>query len=108
VREAYHKECNVSANNVFFLFSYLQAYLLSIFLLLARSAWSRADTPVIEIGDFGEKESMDYLDKRKIDKTVAKELYELVGGRIVDLNSVADKVLEGLSYEGMFDFNICI
>ncbi|CAG8651761.1 4208_t:CDS:2 [Ambispora gerdemannii] len=66
----------------------------------SRSAWSRADKPVMEIGDLSEKESMDYLiDKRKINSVEAKKLYELVGGRIVDLKSVAGKFLAGQSFE---------
>ncbi|CAG8551542.1 17209_t:CDS:2 [Acaulospora morrowiae] len=66
----------------------------------SRSAWSRADKPVIEIGDLGEKESIDYLvNKRKINSVEAKKLYELVGGRIVDLKSVAGKFLAGQSLE---------
>ncbi|CAG8485007.1 1073_t:CDS:2, partial [Scutellospora calospora] len=65
-----------------------------------RSAWSRADKPVMEIGDLSEKESIDYLiNKRKIDSVEAKKLYELVGGRIVDLKSVADKSLAGQKFE---------
>ena len=68
---------------------------------LARSAWSRADQPVIEIGDLSEKESMEYLtDKRKIDSVVAKKLYDLVGGRIVELKATADKFLARQSFEG--------
>ncbi|CAG8691285.1 2457_t:CDS:2, partial [Acaulospora colombiana] len=65
-----------------------------------RSAWSRADKPVMEIGDLSEKESMDYLvNKHKINSVEAKRLYQLVGGRIVDLKSVADKSLAGQSLE---------
>ncbi|CAG8690270.1 1286_t:CDS:2, partial [Ambispora leptoticha] len=68
--------------------------------MVSRSAWSRADKPVIEIGDLGEKESIDYLvNKRKINSVDAKKLYELVGGRIVDLKSVAGKFLAGQSLE---------
>jgi hypothetical protein len=63
---------------------------------------------VIEIGDFSEKESMEYLDKRKIDKTEAKKLYELVGGRIVDLKSVADKIHKGQTFDGIFSFDILL
>ena len=48
---------------------------------------------------------MEYLDKREIDKTEAKKLYELVGGRIVDLKSVADKFHKGQSFEGIFGFD---
>ncbi|EXX50928.1 hypothetical protein RirG_266150 [Rhizophagus irregularis DAOM 197198w] len=48
--------------------------------VLARSAWSRAKHPVIEIGDLGNEESMKYLTgKRKINEVEAKILYELVG-----------------------------
>ncbi|CAG8680093.1 7524_t:CDS:2, partial [Ambispora leptoticha] len=66
----------------------------------SRSAWSRADKPVMEIGDLSEKESIDYLiNKRKINSVEAKKLYELVGGRIVDLKSVAGKFLAGQSFE---------
>ncbi|RIA81229.1 P-loop containing nucleoside triphosphate hydrolase protein [Glomus cerebriforme] len=90
-------------------------YLQVIILILARSAWSRADKPVIEIGDLSEKESKDYLIKRctikeekegkiikmecKIKDEEVEKLYKLVGGRIVDLKSVADKFLAGQSLE---------
>ncbi|CAG8655736.1 10138_t:CDS:2, partial [Ambispora leptoticha] len=58
----------------------------------SRSAWSRADKPVIEIGDLSEEESMEYLiDKRKINSVEAKKLYDLVGGRILELKATADK-----------------
>ncbi|CAG8682840.1 13796_t:CDS:2 [Funneliformis caledonium] len=66
----------------------------------SRSAWSRAKQPVIEIGDLSEKESMEYLiKKRKINEVEAKKLYELVGGRIVELKDVADDFLTGQSFE---------
>ncbi|CAG8632049.1 2618_t:CDS:2, partial [Diversispora eburnea] len=68
----------------------------------SRSAWSRAKKPVIEIGDLSEKESMEYLiDKRKIKKEEAKKLYELVGGHIVTLKSVADDFIAGQSFENI-------
>jgi hypothetical protein len=74
-------------------------------LILARSAWSRADKPVMEIGDLSKEESMKYLiEKRKVKEEEAKRLYELVGGRIVDLKSVADKFLAGQSFEGKINF----
>ena len=70
-------------------------------LILARSAWSRANQPVIEIGDFSKEESMEYLTKkRKIDESEAKKLYELVGGRILKLKDVANDLLAGKSFEG--------
>lgn len=70
-----------------------------------RSSWSRAEDP-IEIGDLSEEESMEYLiEKRGINKVEAEKLYGLVGGRIVDLNSVANKlVLKGWSFDGRIDF----
>ncbi|RHZ50104.1 hypothetical protein Glove_505g60 [Diversispora epigaea] len=66
----------------------------------SRSSWSRAKKPV-EIGDFSEEESIEYLTKkRKINEVEAKKLYELVGGRIVELKDVADDFLSGQSFEG--------
>ncbi|RHZ52784.1 hypothetical protein Glove_457g44 [Diversispora epigaea] len=64
-----------------------------------RSAWSRAKQPPIEIGDLSKEESMKYLtEKRKINEK-ALELYELVGGRIIELTAVADYFLAGQSFE---------
>ena len=69
-------------------------------LILARSVWSRANKPMIEIGDLSKEESMKYLtDKCKIKDEEAKKLYEFVGGRIYDLKFVADKFLVGQSLE---------
>ncbi|GBB88550.1 hypothetical protein RclHR1_01510001 [Rhizophagus clarus] len=65
-----------------------------------RSAWSRADISVIEIGDLSEDESIDYLvNKRKIKKEEAIILYDFVGGCIIDLKFVADKFLAGQKIE---------
>ncbi|RIA82359.1 hypothetical protein C1645_835480 [Glomus cerebriforme] len=62
----------------------------------SRSAWSRAKQPVMEIGDFSREESMEYLiKKRNIKEVDAEKLYELVGGRIVELKDVADDFLAG-------------
>ena len=73
----------------------------------------------MEIGDLSEKESKDYLIKRctikeekrgkiikvcKIKDEEVDELYKLVGGRIVDLKSVADKFLAGQTFEGKIGF----
>jgi len=74
-------------------------------LILARNAWSRAKQPVMEIGDLSEKESIEYLTKkRKINESEAKKLYELIGGRIVELKAVADDFLAGQSFEGICYF----
>jgi len=42
----------------------------------------------------------------KIDTTEAEKLYELVGGRVVDLNKVAERFLIKQSFEGIIDFDI--
>ncbi|RIA90851.1 P-loop containing nucleoside triphosphate hydrolase protein [Glomus cerebriforme] len=65
----------------------------------SRSAWSRAKA-VIEIGDLSEEESMKYLtEKRKINEVDTKKIYELVGGRIIDLKDVADDFLAKKPFE---------
>ena len=75
-----------------------------IFLFLARSAWSRADDS-IEIGDLTNEESLNYLiEKHGINKVEAKKLYELVGGHIIDLDYVANKIQNGTSLDGRIDF----
>ncbi|CAG8528024.1 2757_t:CDS:2 [Funneliformis mosseae] len=69
-------------------------------LMMSRSAWSRAITPPMEISDISEEESMKYLiEKRKIDEEMAKELYQLVGGRILDLKTIANDILAERSIE---------
>ena len=88
---------------------------------LARSSWSRAEKPVIEIGDLSEEESKAYLIKKctiekkengniikecKIKDEQVNELYKLVGGRIVDLKVSVKKFLKGNSLEGKFGFII--
>ena len=75
-------------------------------LILARSSWSRAE-PVIEIGDLSKEESMKYLSKRGIKTEEAKRLYELVGGRILDLKFVANRSLAGQTFEGKIIY-ICV
>ncbi|PKY54471.1 hypothetical protein RhiirA4_59136 [Rhizophagus irregularis] len=66
----------------------------------SRSAWSRAKTPVMEIGDLSKEESMEYLiKKRKIKEVDAKKLFDLVGGRIIELKTVADDFLKGREFE---------
>ena len=68
--------------------------------ILARSSWSRADKPVIEIGDLSKEESMKYLSKCGVEEEEVKRLYELVGGRILDLKYVANKSLVEQTFEG--------
>ncbi|RHZ46052.1 hypothetical protein Glove_637g9 [Diversispora epigaea] len=65
-------------------------------------AWSRVDIPVIEINDLNKEESMEYLiNIRKIKFEEAEKLYDLVGGRILNLKSIADKSLKGFSFENI-------
>ena len=55
----------------------------------------------MEIGDLSKEESMNYLvNRRKVKEEEAERLYELVGGRIVDLIIVADRSLAGQSFSG--------
>ncbi|CAG8808529.1 5112_t:CDS:2, partial [Gigaspora margarita] len=66
----------------------------------SHSSWSRAKQPVVEVGDLSEEESMKYLiEKRKIAEVDARKIYELVGGRVVELKSVADDFLFGQSFK---------
>ncbi|GES94011.1 P-loop containing nucleoside triphosphate hydrolase protein [Rhizophagus clarus] len=66
--------------------------------MLRESSSSRLYYPPIEIGDLNKEESLDYLvNKRKIKLEEAGSLYELVSGRIIDLNVVANKSLAGQS-----------
>src|SRR4051812_6308989 len=62
VKDQYLEEWNVSMTIFFVL---LKIVLQIIILILARSAWSRAKQPVIEISDLSEKESMEYLTKKR-------------------------------------------
>ena len=80
-----------------------------VILILARSAWSRAITVPMEIGDISEEESMKYLiEKRNINEEMAKELYQLVGGRILELKTLANDILAGQSFEGKNYFALFI
>ena len=68
---------------------------------LDNSSYSRAAYRPIEIGDLTKEESIEYLvNKRKINEAAANSLYELVGGRIFDLKSVADEFLAGRAFKG--------
>ncbi|RIB08088.1 hypothetical protein C2G38_2272111 [Gigaspora rosea] len=100
------RRISVSANRVFGSIIYRHIYK-SIFFYLARSSWLRAEEP-IEIGDLSREESLNYLiNKRgiktvkegKVDTTEAEKLFDLVGGRIVDLKSIADKYLKRIPIE---------
>jgi hypothetical protein len=47
------------------------------------------------------EEALQYLELRKIDKELAARIYELVGGRIIHLKDVADKIERRDTFEGM-------
>ena len=69
--------------------------------------WEGADYPVIEIGDLSEEESINYLvNKCKIKMEEAKKFYELVGGNMRDLKSMACRSLDGKCFEGKIGFII--
>ncbi|CAG8580860.1 8068_t:CDS:2 [Diversispora eburnea] len=61
---------------------------------------SEANKLIIEIGDISKKETMEYLIKKcEINSVEAERLYDLVGGYLVNLKSVADKSLAGQFFE---------
>jgi hypothetical protein len=49
-----------------------------------------------------EKEALEYLKLRKIDKELAARIYELAGGRMIHLKHVADKIGRKGTLEGMY------
>ncbi|RIA99368.1 hypothetical protein C1645_730976 [Glomus cerebriforme] len=68
--------------------------------ITARSAWSRVDIPVMEIGDLSKEESIIYLvDKRKVEKEEAKGLYDLVVIKQQVLTEVEKKFKTAQLYE---------
>jgi hypothetical protein len=64
------------------------------------SSWSRHGH-IFEIGDISKEEALQYLKFRKIDEKQAAQIYELVGGRIIHLRSIADKIKRHVKLEGM-------
>ena len=65
-----------------------------------RSSWSRCGR-IIEIGDVSKEEALQYLKLRKIDEKQAAQIYEIVGGRMIDLKSIADDIKANCTLEGM-------
>jgi len=47
------------------------------------------------------EEALGYLKRRKIDEKQATRIYELVGGRVIHLKFMADKIEEKITFEGM-------
>ena len=67
---------------------------------IGRSASSRLGV-VMEIGDLTQEEATDFLcNKRAISKLVAKDIYQLVGGRVGLLVSAVNKLNSGLDLAG--------
>ncbi|RHZ90238.1 hypothetical protein Glove_2g19 [Diversispora epigaea] len=65
----------------------------------SRSSWSRAENPPMEIGDFNKEESMKFLTEKYKITEEAEKLYELVGGRILELKAAAYNFSSGTSIE---------
>jgi len=55
----------------------------------------------MEIGDVSEEEALLYLERRKIDKKQAQQIYDLVGGRMIDLQKSSAAIKENESVQGM-------
>jgi hypothetical protein len=51
-----------------------------------------------------EDEALDYLKNRNLDSKQASELYELVGGRVVQLDAAANDIQKNTSSEGMAQY----
>ena len=64
------------------------------------SEWSRHGH-IFKIGDISKEEALQYLKFRKIDEKQAAQVYELVGGRITHLKSIADDIKRHATLEGM-------
>ena len=47
------------------------------------------------------EEALQYLKLRKIDEEQAAQIYELVGGRMIHLKSIADEIKGNGTLEGM-------
>ena len=58
-------------------------------IMMERSSWSRHGR-ILEICDVNEKEALDYLKYREISDRDAQKIYNLIGGRMIDLNLSAD------------------
>ena len=68
--------------------------------MMCNSSWSRSGH-IIKIGDISKEEALQYLKSRKIDEKQAAQVYELVGGRITHLKSIADDIKRHATLKGM-------
>src|SRR5436305_14821964 len=73
-------------------------------IMMERSSWSRRGV-VMEIPDVSEGEAINYLGKRNINKEDANNIYNLVGGRLTDLNFAAVGIRNGLGFEGTYGYS---
>ncbi|KAI9779927.1 MAG: hypothetical protein M1839_007083 [Geoglossum umbratile] len=65
-----------------------------------RSAWSRVKR-VFEIGDVSRDEALQYLRLKGIDDEMAARIYELVGGRMILLQSAASNIRDGVRIDDL-------
>ena len=75
--------------------------------MLERSSWSRNES-VLEVGDVSKNEAFQYLKLRNIDGEQASQVYELVGGRIILLKHIANKILKGTKIDGMYPYIVWV
>ncbi len=69
-------------------------------LLMARSAWSRAEKPPFEIGEIADEEAVDFLVKRGVPAADAeKAVKDITGGLFASLNDFLSNHKKGKSYE---------
>ncbi|RHZ80064.1 hypothetical protein Glove_139g39 [Diversispora epigaea] len=67
---------------------------------IKQSSYSRADPDPIVIGEITNEEAFDYLhNKLGIEEKVAKQLIQLIGGRIRDLLTFGEKIKNGYTFE---------
>jgi hypothetical protein len=55
----------------------------------------------MEVGDVSKEEAFQYLKLREINEEQVAQIYELVGGRMVHLKSIADEIKRNFTFEGM-------
>jgi len=70
--------------------------------MMERSSWSRHGR-ILEVSDVSKNEALEYLELRKIYKENAVGIYELVGGRMVDLDFAASEVKSNRKLLGMYE-----
>jgi len=62
---------------------------------------------MLEISDVSEQEALNYLRGRELDEKVALQIYELVGGRMIQLESAANDIkVQNREFDGMYERSI--